>query len=67
VGPLLVAAEPVVIPPREKPGAFWGLLGGLSFLTLLGGLGIWGWLYRRSDRRFDREVLRPRIQGSAKE
>jgi hypothetical protein len=63
IGPLLIATVPKLVSTRTTSNPLWGWIGGASFLAVLAALMVAGWFYRRSDRRFQQNVLRRRIVG----
>lgn len=61
LAPLLVATTPRLVEARPA-NPLWGWIGGFTFLAVLGGLGLGLWLFRRSDARFEKSVLRQQFE-----
>lgn len=59
--PLIIAPQAMLVEDDAAPDPTAGILGGVLFVALLGGLGIILWRMNRSDARFKRDVLEKKI------
>lgn len=57
IGPLFLAATPRVYHRQSGTHPFFGWIGGFAFLAAIGGILIGLWLFKRSDKKFERRVL----------
>ena len=67
VSPLFIATTPRVVRFDDSASQLVGWIGGITVLVLILLAGFYTWYPRPSDRRFEQQVLRPRLElGGAK-
>jgi hypothetical protein len=62
-GPMLIGTAPRLLPPPARGTPVWGWVVGIGFLVALASTAGALWIYRLGDRRFERKILRPAIEG----